>query len=61
MTQSKGFPRRDEPADDPGPGAPPQPSRAGIVRDPAGDVSDRPQGDPEIPELGAHDDEREGV
>ena len=32
----------------------------GIVDGGEENVSDRPQGDPEIPELGAHDDERQG-
>ena len=37
------------------PGAPQRPETGGLVDGGERDVSDRPQGDPEVPELGAWD------
>ena len=51
-------PPPDEPENSQAPGAPSVPTDAGLVREGERDVSDRPQGDPEVPELGAWDKRR---
>ena len=51
---------KEEPAAAPAPGTPALPPDAGLVQGGDRDVSERPQGDPEVPELGAHDDQRPG-
>jgi hypothetical protein len=48
-------PGADDPATSEMPGAPSTPPEAGLVQGGERDVSDRPQGDPEVPELGATD------
>ena len=51
-------PPEDEPENSEAPGAPNLPPHAGLVPDDTPDEKERPQADPEVPELGSWDEQR---